>query len=359
MGKRTIIPFGPQHPVLPEPIHLDLVLEDEVVVEAIPSIGYIHRGLEKLVEKKEYTEMVYVIERICGICSFGHGWGYCASVEGAMGVEIPQRAKYLRTIWHELSRVHSHLLWLGLLADGFAFDSLFMHCWKLRETVLDLFEKTTGGRVIFSVCKVGGVRKDIDAETLKEIVDKLNGIKKELKKLTDVFINDTSVKNRLCGVGVLTKEDAIELGAVGPVARGSGVVQDMRLNDPGVYSELGFEPIVEEAGDSYARCLVRIREVFQSMELIEKAVTKIPDGPIDVPVKGNVTGEFAVRLEQPRGEGFYYAKGANSKFLERMRVRTPTNMNIPALVKMLQGCDLADVPMLVLTIDPCISCTER
>ena len=110
MGKRTIIPFGPQHPVLPEPVHLDLVIEDETVVEAIPSIGFIHRGLEKLVEKKEYPEMVYVIERICGICSFGHGWGYCAAVEGAMNVEIPERAMYLRTILHELGRMHSHLL---------------------------------------------------------------------------------------------------------------------------------------------------------------------------------------------------------------------------------------------------------
>lgn len=359
MGKRTIIPFGPQHPVLPEPVHLDLVLEDEVVVEAIPSIGFIHRGLEKLVEKKEYTEMVYVIERICGICSFGHGWGYSAAVEGAMGIEIPQRAEYLRTIWHELSRLHSHLLWLGLLADGFGFESLFMHCWRVRETVLDLFEKTTGGRVIFSVCKVGGLRKDIDNETLKEIVDTLEGIKKDIRELTDVFINDASVKNRLCGVGMLSKADAMDLCAVGPVARGSGIVQDMRLNGPGVYDKLTFEPVVEEGGDSYARCMVRIREVFQSIDLIGQAVSQIPDGPIDVPVKGNVKGECAIRLEQPRGEGFYYAKGADSKFLERMRVRTPTNMNIPALVKTLQGCDLADVPMLVLTIDPCISCTER
>ena len=359
MGKRTIIPFGPQHPVLPEPVHLDLVLEDEVVVEAIPSIGFIHRGLEKLVEKKEYTEMVYVIERICGICSFGLGWGYCASVEGAMDIQVPERAEYLRTIWHELSRLHSHLLWLGLLADAFAFDSLFMHCWRVRESILDIFEKTTGGRVIFSVCKVGGLRKDIDNETLKEIVDILKGLKKEIKELTDVFINDTSVKNRLCGVGVLSKEDAIDLSATGPVARGSGLIQDLRLNGPGVYDKLNFEPIVETEGDCYARCKVRIGEVFQSIDLIEEAVSQIPDGPIDVPVKGNVKGEFAVRLEQPRGEAFYYAKGADSKFLERMRVRTPTNMNIPALVKMLQGCDLADVPILILTIDPCISCTER
>ena len=110
MAKRTIIPFGPQHPVLPEPVHLDLVIEDETVVEAIPSIGFIHRGLEKLIEKKEYPEMVYVIERICGICSFGHEWGYCQCVEGCMDIKVPIRADYLRTIWHELSRIHSHLL---------------------------------------------------------------------------------------------------------------------------------------------------------------------------------------------------------------------------------------------------------
>lgn len=361
MGKRTIIPFGPQHPVLPEPVHLDLVIEDEKVVEAIPSIGFIHRGLEKLVEKKEYTEMVYVIERICGICSFGHGWGYCAAVEGAMDVQVPDRAEYLRTIWHELSRVHSHLLWLGLLADGFGFESLFQHCWRVRETVLDLFEETTGGRVIFSVCKVGGVRKDIDSATLEKMVKTLNGIKKEIKELTDVFLEDNSVKNRLVGVGTLSKEEAIELGTVGPMARASGIEQDIRLTGNGVYDELNFAPVVETDGDCYARCKVRIREVFQSIELIETAVNQIPDGAIEIPVKGNVTGEFVTRMEQPRGEAYYYAKGFDegTKFLERMRVRTPTNANIPAMVKTLQGCDLADVPMLVLTIDPCISCTER
>ncbi|HZK87904.1 MAG TPA: nickel-dependent hydrogenase large subunit, partial [Anaerovoracaceae bacterium] len=233
MGKRTIIPFGPQHPVLPEPIHLDLVIEDERVVEAIPSIGFIHRGLEKLVEKKEYTEMVYVIERICGICSFGHGWGYCATIEGSMNIEIPKRANYLRTIWHELSRIHSHLLWLGLTADGFGFESLFMHCWKVRETILDIFEKTTGGRVIFSVCKVGGVKKDIDKATLNEISVLLTKLKEEIVELAGVFLEDGSVKNRLCGVGYLSKEDAMEFCAVGPMARASGVRTDMRIDGVG------------------------------------------------------------------------------------------------------------------------------
>lgn len=360
MGKRTIIPFGPQHPVLPEPIHIDLVVEDETVVEAIPSIGFIHRGLEKLVEKKEYTEMVYVIERICGICSFGHGWGYCETVEGLMGIEIPERAKYLRTVWHELSRMHSHMLWLGLLADGFGFESLFMHCWRLRERILDIFEKTTGGRIIFSVCKVGGVRKDIDNVTLQEIVKVIDEMAKELKELTDTFLEDYSVKNRLVGVGYLSKEDAHELCAVGPMARASGLYQDMRLNGHGIYGKLDFEPCIETDGDSYARTKVRIREVYQSMDLIKQAISQMPEGEIAVAVKGNLpTGEYMARLEQPRGEAYYYSKAAGSKFLERIRVRTPTNMNIPALVKTLQGCDLADVPMLVLTIDPCISCTER
>jgi len=359
MGKRTIIPFGPQHPVLPEPIHLDLVIEDERVVEAIPSIGFIHRGLEKLVEKKEYTEMVYVIERVCGICSFGHGWGYCASVEGAMNIEVPKRAEYLRTIWHELSRIHSHLLWLGLTADGFGFESLFMHCWKVRETILDILEKTTGGRVIFSVCKVGGVRKDIDEATLKEMSETLKKIKVEIMELAEVFLQDKSVMNRLCGVGYLSKEEAIEHCAVGPMARASGIRQDMRIDGDGAYTELGFEPVVFDDGDCYGRVKVRIHEVYQSIDLIVKAIDMIPEGEIAVPVSGPVTGEYVARLEQPRGEAYYYAKGNGTKFLERMRVRTPTNMNIPALVKTLQGCDLADVPMLVLTIDPCISCTER
>ncbi|MDR0424501.1 MAG: nickel-dependent hydrogenase large subunit [Clostridiales Family XIII bacterium] len=359
MSKRTIIPFGPQHPVLPEPVHLDLVIEDERVVEAIPSIGYIHRGLEKLVEKREYTEMVYVIERVCGICSFGHGWGYCKSVEGNMEIVVPERAEYLRCIWHELSRIHSHLLWLGLLADGFGFESLFMHSWRIRESILDIFEKTTGGRVIFSVCKLGGVRKDISAEGLAEIAGILEGIKGELTELTEVFLEDYSVKNRLVGVGKLSYSDAVELCTVGPMARASGVVQDIRLDGHGAYGKLDFAPVTEEAGDCYARCKVRIREVFQSIAMITQAIAQIPEGDIAVPVKGMPQGEFVARMEQPRGEAYYYSIGNGSKFLQRMRVRTPTNMNIPAMVKTLQGCDLADVPMLILTIDPCISCTER
>jgi ech hydrogenase subunit E len=359
MGERTIIPFGPQHPVLPEPLHLDLIMEDEKVVGAVPSIGFVHRGLEKLVEKRDFNEMIYIIERICGICSFIHGQAYAQTLEGMMGVDIPPRAKYLRTIWAELSRVHSHLLWLGLMADGYGFESLFMHCWRIREKVLDIFEETTGGRVIFSVCKIGGVWKDIDNDTLNRIKRIVKDIGEEAKAVTDVFVRDYSVQKRTRGIGVLTYQEAIDLGAVGPTLRGSGVVEDMRTLGYAAYGDLNFEPIVEKDGDCYARTVVRVRELYQSLDLIRQCIEKIPDGEVDMKVKGNPNGEYIARLEQPRGQAFYYAKGNGTKYLDRFRVRTPTFANIPALLKILPGADLADVPVLALTIDPCISCTER
>jgi ech hydrogenase subunit E len=359
MTKRTIIPFGPQHPVLPEPIHLDLVLEDEKVVEAIPSIGFIHRGLEKLVEKKDFIEYTYVAERICGICSFIHGLTYCIAIEEIMKLEVPPRAQFLRVVWSELSRIHSHLLWLGLFADAFGFESLFMHSWRIREKILDIIEDTTGGRVIFGSSKVGGTRRDIPNEKLAEIVKKLNEYEKEIRGLTNVFIHDSSVKHRLCGVGMVPKEEAYQLGAVGPTARGSGLASDMRKLGYAAFNKISFEPIVEKEGDCYARSNVRVRELFQSIDIIRQAVRQIPDGPIEMKVLGAPNGEFFARTEQPRGEVIYYAKADGTRFLKRLRVRTPTFANIPMLLKMLPGSSLADVPIIVLTIDPCISCAER
>ena len=356
---RTIIPFGPQHPVLPEPIHLDLVVEDEKVIEARPSIGFIHRGLERLVEKKDHVEFVYVAERICGICSFIHGQTYCQCIESLMKVEVPPRANYLRTVWGELSRIHSHLLWLGLMADGMGFESLFMHSWRVRERVLNIIEATTGGRVIFGSCKVGGVRRDIDATGIKNTLSELAIVEREILEITKVFLKDRSVQARLCGVGVLSRKDAYDLGCVGPTARASGVSQDLRTQGYAAFDELDFEPVTSAEGDSYGRCAVRCGELTQSIDLIRQACAKIPDGEIAVKVTGNPTGEVVMRTEQPRGEVVYYLKANGSKNLQRFRVRTPTFANLPAMLKLLQGCELADVPVLVLTIDPCISCTER
>ncbi|SDZ79108.1 ech hydrogenase subunit E [Lachnospiraceae bacterium NK3A20] len=357
--KISIVPFGPQHPVLPEPIHLDLVLQDEKVIDALPSIGFVHRGLEKLVEKRDFQDFVLVAERTCGICSFGHGLGYVEAVEKIMHLETTPRTKYLRTMWAELGRMHNHLMWLGLLADAFGFESLFMETWRLREKVLDLLELTTGGRVIFSVNKVGGLRKDVTKGMLDTIMAGMTVLTKECRVATDTFLGDRDVQSRMRGVGRLSPERAEELGCCGPFLRASGVRRDLRLLGYEAYGELQFEPIVSFDGDCYARCEVRIKELYQSMDLVRQCIEKMPDGPIEVPVKGNPNGEYMARIEQPRGEALYYVKANGTKFLTRYRNRTPTYSNIPGLVETIKGAELADVAMMILTIDPCISCTER
>jgi len=359
MGTRTVVPFGPQHPVLPEPIHLDLVLEDEKVVEAVPKIGFIHRGFEKLVEKMDFNELVYVADRICGICAFIHSMAYCQGIETVMHVEVPARATYLRTVWSELARLSSHMLWMGLMADAFGFESLFMQSFRIREKIVDMLEEMTGGRIILGVCKVGGVRRDVDNDTLAAIVQRVNVLAADMRRVSDVFLRDDSVRHRLGGVGVLTREQAEDLGCVGPMMRASGIARDTRTLGYAAYGSLDFEPVVETDGDSYARCAVRIRECVQSVDLINQLAAKVPAGEVAVKVSGYPNGEHHSRCEQPRGEVIHYVKADGTRYLQRYRVRTPTFANVPALVKMLQGCELADVPVLVLTIDPCISCTER
>ncbi len=358
-GKRTVVPFGPQHPVLPEPIHLDLVIEDEHVVEAIPSIGYVHRGLESLVDRREYADFVYLAERICGICSFTHSSTFCQGVEGLMGIEIPERANYLRTMWGEYSRIHSHLLWLGLFADALGFESLFYNAWKIRESILNELEATTGGRVIQGVCKVGGVRRDVTNEFLSGMDTRLETIEDEMHEMANVFLNDYTLKKRLVGKGILKPDDAYALGAVGPVARGSGLAMDVRTSEYLAYADLGFKPVTADGCDGYARCEVRCKELFQSAEIIHRVIAAMPDGDVAVPVKGNPDGEYFSRSEQPRGEVVHYLRGNGTKYLTQFRVRTPTLTNVPSLVAMLAGAELADVPQIVLTIDPCIGCMER
>lgn len=356
---KTILPFGPQHPVLPEPLQLKLVLEDETVVEAVPGVGYVHRGLEALVEKRDYTQSVYIVERICGICSVMHSQAFCQGIEEMLGVEIPERAKYLRVIWAEIHRMHSHLLYLGLMADALGFEALFMQCWRLRERILDILEKTTGHRIMVSVNQVGGTRRDLSNDMLKFILSELNEMRPEFAKIEKVFKNDYTIATRLKGKGVIAGGDAYELGAVGPVSRASGIKEDMRTLGYAAYSELDFEPVVMDEGDSYARTMVRIREIYQSADLVRQAISKLPEGEFFVKASGNPDGESIQRLEQPRGEVFYYLRGNATKNLARLRIRTPTFAHLPALIKMLPGSSLSDVPVIILSIDPCVSCTER
>lgn len=359
MGNRRVIPVGPQHPVLPEPIQLQLVLEDEKVVEALPGLGYVHRGLEKLVKAKDFNQMIYVVERVCGICSFQHALAYCQGIEEIMKLEVPDRARFLRVIWAELSRMASHILWLGLAVDALGFESLFMQSWKTREKVMDMLDATAGGRVIVSTCVIGGVRRDIDSDLSKYVLDNLKDVEIELNQIKRAFLDDYTVKKRTVGIGVLSADQAYQLGAVGPMLRASGVKQDVRMTGYAAYNEIGFEPIVETDGDCYARLAVRFKELFASIEMIRRALNMMPEGDINIKVTGKPNGECFTRVEQPRGELAYYIKANGTNNLERMHIRTPSFANVPPLLQILPGCELADIPVIIMTIDPCISCTER
>ncbi len=360
MTKKSIIPFGPNHPVLPEPIHIDLEVQDEIVVGAKANFGFVHRGLEALCTERDYQDYVAIAERTCGICSFMHGMGYCDSVENMMQLEIPERANYLRCIWAELSRIHSHLLWLGLLADAFGFESLHNHSWRLRDKVLDIFQMTTGGRIIFSVCKIGGVKRDMSSEQLRFIEKTLAELKVDMKGIQAVFLQDRLVRTRLDGQAHMSKEMAIDFGTVGPFMRASGVNWDMRQTGYAIYDQLDFEPVVRTGGDSYARVDCRIEEISQSCDLISQMIRQMPEGDIDLKqIKGNPKGEWMTRFEQPRGEAIYYTMGVGKKNLARMRIRTPTIANLPAICECLKGTPAADVMVAILTIDPCISCVDR
>ena len=359
MAPRTVIPFGPQHPVLPEPIQLKLTLEDERVTDVLPNIGYVHRGVEKAAEINDYTQNVFLVERICGICSFIHALCYCQGIEHLMKVEVPTRARYLRVIFGELHRMHSHHLWLGLLADAFGFESLFMQTWRNREMIMDILEKTAGSRVIISVATVGGMRRDLSPEQTKEILEMLDVCEKRMDEILPTVRDDYTIRARTVGKGVLTAEQAITLGAVGPVLRATGVAQDVRMTGYAAYGELGFQPVVEQGGDCYARTLVRVGEIYQSMDLIRRAIKEMPEGEVLIKPRGAPQGQVVMRVEQPRGEVLYFIEGNGTRNLARLRVRTPTFANVPALLAMLPGSELADVPVITLSIDPCISCTER
>jgi ech hydrogenase subunit E len=357
----TVVPFGPQHPVLAEPIQLELTLRDEVVVAAVPGIGYVHRGIEAESERRSFAADLPLLERICGICSVAHAVAYAQAVEALAEVEVPRRARLLRTFWFELTRLHSHLLWLGLASDAIGLEAQFHSGWRIREGVLDLFAATAGNRVIIGVTALGGVRHDLP-DGLQPIVRAgLDAAEAGLTGLAPFILENEAVVRRLAGVGRISHEDAVALGLVGPTARASGVPIDVRRSRYAAYDELPVEPIVAEGGDALARVLVRWREMQQSIDLCRAALDRLAGlrGPLVAKVPTRLRGEATSRVEAPRGELFYYIEADGEPHPTRVRIRTPTFANIPAVLRMLPGIEMAAVPVALLSIDPCLSCTER
>ncbi len=355
------IPVGPQHPALKEPIRFIFKIEGEVVVDVEPRLGYAHRGIEKLAETRTFIQNLYLAERVCGICSAAHALCYVDVVEKLLGLEVPERARYIRVIVTELNRIQSHLLWLGVLMLEMGFDTMFMYVWRDRERVLDIIELLCGNRVTYAMMTIGGVRYDITDEMKPKILRMLKYVEDRTKYYIDIVNKDPLIRDRTMEVGILPPREARELCAVGPTIRGSKIPFDIRKTAPyEVYSELDFKVCVHDACDSYARTIVRLEEILEACNIIRQCLEKMPKGPISKPTPRRYPpGEAMAQVEAPRGELMYYVKSDGKPKPYRLKIRTPTLANIPALCAMLKGCYVADIPIIVASIDPCIACMDR
>ncbi len=356
------LPIGPQHPFLKEPAKFDFDISGEEIVGARMNIGYNHRGIEKACEARNYYQCIYLLERVCGICSHSHTTAFAQGVEDLMNLEVPRRGLYLRMLVCELERLHSHLLWLGVAAHEVGFDSLFMLVWRDRELVMDILEEVSGNRVNYAINTIGGVRRDISDEQRGKIAGKMAVLKQRLEYYAHIGTNEPSFVGRIKGVGTLPVKRAEEMCVLGPFARASGLDTDLRRDAPyACYGEVEFKVITSDSCDIYGRVVVRVLEMIESCKIIEQLMANLPEGDIVAPkVPRKAPVGFALsRYEAPRGEDVHYVRGNGTEKPERVKVRAPTLANLEAATESVVGAFVADIPIAIASIDPCFSCTDR
>lgn len=377
MSKKTLTfntSIGPTHPAFKEPIQLIFDIQGERIVRADFAPGQAHRGVEWMGMRRNPVQVLYLAERICGICGITHALTFSSAVEQIAQIEVPARAHYIRSIACELERIHSHLLWAGVGAHELGFDSLFYLTWRARERIMDLMEEFTGNRVHYSLIQIGGVRRDLTAELIAKIREALSYYESIFNELAVCFLEDTTIRLRCRDIGVLTASDALELGAVGPTARASGIPGDIRSDHPyAAYADVQVQPVLpdqftgEIRGDTFDRIVVRLLEVKQSIGLIREFLDRLPDGPLLAIPKIMVllaklkkaSGEAVALHEAPRGEVAHYVRLEEKETLGAWKVKASSYSNYMSWVPMLVGEQIADVPIVAVSIDPCISCTDR
>ncbi len=370
------IAVGPIHPALKEPIMLRLTIEGEEIVDVDVIASQNHRGIEWIgMNRNNAIQSLYLAERICGICNFCHPSNLVMAIEEIADIEPPDRAQYIRVIQGELERIHSHLLWAGVAAHEIGFDSLLHYTWMVREKVMDVLEAVNGNRVTKAIIMYGGVRRDIDEEKAKLIRKMCSYYREAFNKLAKLFLEDDTIKKRTREIGILKYEDAMKLAAAGPTARASGVKKDVRQDFPYfAYPDFDVHAITPDellgytVGDVYDRIVVRLLEVKQSLEIIEEALDNMPPGDIIAEKKlvklmakiKASEGETVARYEAPRGEDIHYVMLKQGyEPLYSWKVRAPTYINILSWRPMLLGYQIADIPIIAASIDPCLSCTNR
>ncbi len=373
--------MGPQHPATHGVLRLVLELDGETVVKCTPHVGYLHRGVEKHTEQLNYLQIIPHTDRLDYVSSMANNIGYCIAVERLFGIEVPERAQYIRTIVAEMTRILNHLLWLGTHALDIGAMTVFLYCFREREKLQQLLERLCGARLTVSYPRIGGVKKDVDDQWLSDLYSFTEEFPMRIEQYETLIDKNRIWLRRTKGVGVITAEEAINMGLSGPVIRGSGVAYDVRRFMPyGVYDKVEWEVPTGKNGDVYDRYRVRMEEFRQSNSIIRQCIEKIPAGPImaDAPkfvlpaketvltnmeqlihhfvliTKGPQTapeGEIYVATEVPKGElGFYIVSDGTGKPY-RLRIRPPSFVHISALPRLCEGSLVADVIANIGSID--------
>ncbi len=359
----TCVPVGPFHSTLHEPAHFAVFVDGETI-KGCDYRGFMaHRGIEKLCQTQVgYNEVPFIAERICGICGSVHSVAYCQAVELAVGLKISRRAEFIRVICLELERLHSHLLLIGVAGHLIGYDTVFMHAWRIREQIMWLSEKLTGNRKTYGMVIVGGVRRDISPELKEETLSVLKNLETEITAFHKAVAGDSSIHARTRGVGKVPTDEVVHWSLLGPVARGRGVDIDARRDFPyAAYDEISFDVPVVSDGDVWGTIIVRLAELFESIKIIRQALGAMPPGPTLVEADEALPA-FRVgwtMVEAPRGESFHYVLTGEENRPERWRVRAPTYHNLQGIPRMLLDNQFADFPIILGSIDPCFSCTDR
>jgi membrane-bound hydrogenase subunit alpha len=368
------VPIGPTHPALKEPVMFTFQMNGEQILKADFAPGQTHRGIEWMGMRRNPVQIVHLTDRICGICGVSHSLAFARAVEQIMEIEVPERADYVRAIIAEFERIQSHLLWAGVAAHELGFDTLLHLTWRVREQAMDTIELLTGNRVNYGIIQVGGVRRDFTPDQFPAIEETLNYYSDLKSKLLRIFLEDKTIQMRCRDCGVLSYDDALKLCTVGPTARASGVNMDVRVDYPfAAYGDLEIEPILPDAymgetrGDVFDRIVVRLIEVDQSVDIIRQCLDRMPAGEVIWEPKlakllnqfKKAHGEALGRHEAPRGEVLHYVRMDGKEHPTSWKVKASSYSNLMSWIPMLEGEQIADIPIIVASIDPCLSCTDR
>lgn len=358
-----VINIGPQHPATHGVLHLVVTLNGETIRKVEPHLGYIHRSIEKMCESLSYRQFIYVTSRMDYLSAHINNHACAMTVEKGLQIEVPQRAQYIRVLMDELTRIASHELWWGAMAMDLGAFTPFFYAFRERETINDIMEDTCGARLTMNYIVPGGVMADIHPDFQRKVKDFITLFKKNIDEYDELVTGNIIFQSRMKGVGVLSAEDAISYGCTGPVARGSGVSCDIRKVYPyEIYKQLQFDEVLETAGDSFARYLVRVKEMKESIKIIEQLIDNIPEGDYQAKTKAVLKlpkGEFYTRVETARGELGVYIVSEGGTTPYRIKFRSPGFSNLSALEHMARGSKIGDLMATMGTLDLVIPDIDR